>query len=73
MSIKQRIRALEQKHKFDMGSKPWLIFDIDGKPTLEQQQSMDEANRMGKAYIFYIMPSDTIYVSLLKHTPPWQN
>ena len=54
MSIKHRVRALELEHKVNMGKEPWLLFDIDGEPTTEQQKSMDEAERMGKEYICFI-------------------
>ena len=53
MSIKHRIKALELEHKVNMGKEPWLTFDIDYKPATEQQKSMDEAERLGKEYMFY--------------------
>ena len=56
-----------------MGKEPWLTFDIDGKPTIEQQKSMNEAERLGKEYICFIAQGDTIYLSCLKEPPPWQN
>lgn len=72
MSIKQRVRALELKYKISMGNEPWLTFDIDGEPTPEQQQAMNEADRQGKTYICFIMPYDTIYLSLQSEPPPWK-
>ena len=73
MSIKQRIRALELQHNINVGKEPWLTFDIDGVPTTEQQNSMDEAARLGKEYICFITQGDTIYLSCLKEPPPWRN
>ncbi len=72
MSIKHRVRALEIELKVNMGKEPWLTFDIDGNPTIEQQKSMDEAERLGKKYICFIAQGDTIYLSCLKEHPPWQ-
>lgn len=71
MSIKQRIRALEIQHKVNVGNEPWLIFEVDGKPTTDQQQAMDEADRQGKKYICFVMPSDTIYLNFLEYPKPW--
>ena len=73
MSIKHRVRALELEFKVNMGKEPWLTFEIDGKPTTEQQNSMDEAERLGREYICFITQGDTIYLSSLKEPPPWQN
>lgn len=71
MSIKQRIRALELQYKINMGKEPWLTFEIDGKPTPEQQKAMDEADRQGRTYICYVMQGDTVYLSCLEEPPPW--
>lgn len=71
MSIKQRIKALERQYQINMGREPWLTFEINGKPSPEQQQAMDEAERAGRAYICFIMPYDTIYISSLEHPKPW--
>lgn len=73
MSIKRRVRALELQYKVSMGAEPWLTFEIDGKPTPEQQQAMNEADRKGKKYICFVMPSDTVYLSFLEHPKPWQS
>lgn len=71
MSIKQRVRALERQYKISMGKEPWLTFEIDGKPTPEQQRAMDEADQQGKKYICFVMPFDTIYLNFLEHPKPW--
>ncbi len=71
MSIKQRIRALEMQYKINMGREPWLTFDIVGKPTPEQQQAMDEADRQCRTYICFIEEGMTIYFSLQEESPPW--
>jgi hypothetical protein len=71
MSIKQRIKALERQYKINMGQEPWLTFDIDGKPTPEQHQAMDEADRQGKTYICFITQGDTIYLSCLEYPKAW--
>lgn len=71
MSIKQRIRALELQYKIDMGNEPWLTFDIDGKPSPEQQKAMDEADLQGRTYICFITQGDTVYLSFQEELPPW--
>lgn len=72
MSIKQRIRALEKQYNMEKGKEPWLIFEIDGKPTPEQQQAMDEADQQGKKYMCFVMPFDTVYLNFLGHPKPWE-
>ena len=71
MNIKQRLKALELQYKVSIGNEPWLVFEIDGKPTPAQQESMDEADRQGRTYICFIMDGDTVYHSLQKESPPW--
>ena len=69
MSIKQRLTALERKA---YPPHPWLILDINKRPTDEQQAEMDEAERTGRVAICFERSRDTAWIVGCGEPAPWE-
>jgi len=68
MNIKHRLKALETKAN---QPQPWLILDIDNRPTDEQQSEIDEAKRTGRFTICFEKSLNWAYVP--GNSPaPWE-
>lgn len=69
MSNKHRVKLLEKRAN---PPQPWLILDIEGCPTEQQQAVMDEAKRTGRFTLCFEKSLNWAYVIGSGQPIPWE-
>jgi uncharacterized protein YegL len=62
MTLRARLKALEVRAN---PRKPWFCIDIDGKPTDQQQQQMNDAHADGREVYAFQSQGDTLGIWLV--------